>query len=290
MAERQWVALSLQYDSIYDKRTGEISVPESTAVVRIFIDLPKATFNVRKAVNMHVRAVELFMFRVYSLSRHSLVKWANQVYPVRFKWRVIGMFKCNKSQRKIASVLNVSKTCVAKTIAKYRESGEVHDRRRSGRPKATSLMDDRVLARLTKQNWNASVPLLRTRLQEVCGKNVSVMTVSRQLRTQGLRSYMTAAVQRRGPLRTLFTPPYPCLPYTHREKFLPECLSSVVQQGGGSIIAWGCISMQGTGFIRFTGGYMDSKEYIETMKDTMLPSAHKLHGVTENLYRTNAIK
>ncbi|KAJ8891856.1 hypothetical protein PR048_004410 [Dryococelus australis] len=41
--------------------------------------------------------------------------------------QVYGMFKCNKSQREIASVLNVSRTCVAQTIAKYRESGEVHN-------------------------------------------------------------------------------------------------------------------------------------------------------------------
>ncbi|KAJ8884606.1 hypothetical protein PR048_016463 [Dryococelus australis] len=101
------------------------------------------------------------------------------------------MLKCNKSPREKASVLqNVSKTCAAQTIAKYRESGEVNDRRRNNRPKATSPRDDRDLARLAEQNRNASVPVLRTRLQDRCCKKVSVMAVSRLLRTQGLHSYI----------------------------------------------------------------------------------------------------
>lgn len=224
------------------------------------------------------------------------------------KWQVIGMFKCNKSQREIASALNVSKTCVSQTIAKYRESGNVHDRPRSGRPKVTSPRDDRVLGRLAKQSRNASVPVLRTRLQEISGKNVSAMTVSRRLREQGLHSYMAirkplqTAVSRKNRRiwcrqkknwgmerwgKVLFSDECRFELYSRRrirvrrtptEKFLPECLSSAVQQGGGSIMVWGCISMKGTGFIRFTDGSIDSKEYIETMKDTMLPSARKLHG------------
>ncbi|KAJ8872172.1 hypothetical protein PR048_025774 [Dryococelus australis] len=94
--------------------------------------------------------------------------------------------------------MNVSKTCVPQTIAKYRENSEVHDRRHSGRPKATSPRDDRVLARVAEQNRNASVPVLTSRLQEICGKKVSAMTVSRRLRTQGLYPYMAV----RKPLQT----------------------------------------------------------------------------------------
>lgn len=65
---------------------------------------------------------------------------------------------------------------------------------------------------------------------------------------------------------------------TPTEKFLPECLVPAVQGGGSSVMIWGCMSAAGTGILRFIDGSMDSQEYIETMKDNMLPSAQKLHN------------
>ncbi|KAJ8897551.1 hypothetical protein PR048_002900 [Dryococelus australis] len=100
--------------------------------------------------------------------------------------------------------------------------------------------DDRVLARLAKPNRNACVPVLRTRLQEMCVKAL----FSDECRFE-LYSRLRIRVCR-----------------TPTEKFLPECLSPAVQQGGGSVMAWGCMSMQGTGFIRFTDGSMIDESEI----------------------------
>lgn len=74
------------------------------------------------------------------------------------KWQIIGMDRCSKSHREIAAALNVSKTCVTNTIKKFQEQGEVVDKPRSGRPRVTSLREDRIIARVAKRNRKASLP------------------------------------------------------------------------------------------------------------------------------------
>ncbi|KAJ4441096.1 hypothetical protein ANN_10946 [Periplaneta americana] len=218
------------------------------------------------------------------------------------------MDRCSKSHREIAAALNVSKTCVTNTIKKFHEQGEVVDKPRSGRPRVTSLREDRIIARVAKRNRKASLPGIMKEFEDTTHKKVSKMTISRRLGEAGLQSYVplkkpllnnTHKRNRRNWCKTrknwymehwgkvMFSDESRFVLYSSRkvrvrrtptEKFLPECLVPAVQGGGSSVMIWGCMSAAGTGILRFIDGSMDSQEYIETMKDNMLPSAQKLYN------------
>lgn len=106
------------------------------------------------------------------------------------KWQIIGMHRCSKSHREIAATLTVSKTCVTNTIKKFQEEGEVVDKQRSGRPRVTSLREDRIIARVAKKNRKAALPVIMREFEDSTNKKVSKMTISRSLGEIGLKSYV----------------------------------------------------------------------------------------------------
>ena len=106
------------------------------------------------------------------------------------KWQIIGMSRCGRSHREIATQLSVSKTCVTNTIKKFHEEGAVSDKPRSGRPRATSVRDDRLIARISKANRKASLPVIKREFEDSTQKQVSTMTVSLRLRECGLASHI----------------------------------------------------------------------------------------------------
>lgn len=55
----------------------------------------------------------------------------------------------SKSPAEVADIFNVSKRQVERIRKRYQETGDVHDRPRSGRPRKTTARDDSLLVRLT---------------------------------------------------------------------------------------------------------------------------------------------
>lgn len=224
------------------------------------------------------------------------------------KWQIIGMRRCGRTHREIAAQLAVSKTCVTNTIKKFDEEGTVTDKQRSGRPRATSVRDDRQISRISKMNRKASIRAIKREFEDSTQKQVSTMTISRRLREFGMYSYMLLLkpllsnknkqnrkiwcrskrnwyMEHWG--KVLFSDESRFQLYSSRkvrvrrtptEKFLPDCLVPAVQGGGGAVMIWGCMSAAGTGILRFIQGTMNSEEYITTMRENMLPSAQMLHN------------
>ncbi|KAJ8873020.1 hypothetical protein PR048_026636 [Dryococelus australis] len=161
----------------------------------------------------------------------------------KIKWQVIVMFKCNKSQREIASVLNVSKTCVAQTIAKYWERHEMHDRLRSGRPKAMSLRDvvflqdspNRIGMHLCQDCIHTYMAVRKQLQSAVSRKNIWIWC--RLKRNWGIERWEKVLFSDECYFE-LYSRRRICVRHTPTKKFLPECLYSAVQQGGGSIMVW----------------------------------------------------
>ena len=56
----------------------------------------------------------------------------------------------SKSPAEVADIFNVSKRQVERIRKRYQETGDVHDRPRSGRPRKTTARDDSLLVRLSK--------------------------------------------------------------------------------------------------------------------------------------------
>ena len=55
----------------------------------------------------------------------------------------------SKSPAEVADIFNVSKQQVERIRKRYQETGDVHDRPKSGRPRKTTARDDSLLVRLT---------------------------------------------------------------------------------------------------------------------------------------------
>ncbi len=60
------------------------------------------------------------------------------------------------------------------------------------------------------------------------------------------------------------------------EEYKANCALSTVKHGGGSIMVWGCMTIAGTGELRFIEGNMESNMYFDILKQKMMLSLQKL--------------
>lgn len=54
------------------------------------------------------------------------------------------------------------------------------------------------------------------------------------------------------------------------EEFSSKCIKPTVKGGGGSIMVWGCMTMNGTGPIYRVEGIMDQHVYVDQILDGVL--------------------
>ena len=108
------------------------------------------------------------------------------------------MIRTGMSCRAIAGNLNISHSVVSRLVCKHAETGHVRDRSRSGRPKNTSVRDDRALVRLVQRAPRVPCGILRRQWR--LDVQVSMSTVRRRLHANGLHVRAYRPVRR--PLRT----------------------------------------------------------------------------------------
>ncbi|XP_075233789.1 uncharacterized protein LOC142331651 [Lycorma delicatula] len=106
---------------------------------------------------------------------------------VEVKWQVIGLWKTNKTYRDIAEQLKISKTYVQQV------QETVVDLLRSGRPRKTSMRQDRAIIKVSKLNQSASLPDIATEVAQNHGIQVSTATLSRRLKESGMESHFALA-------------------------------------------------------------------------------------------------
>ncbi|XP_065650293.1 uncharacterized protein LOC136078448 [Hydra vulgaris] len=76
--------------------------------------------------------------------------------------------------RKIAEILNLSKSTVSYTIRRYRESGSLEDRNRPGPSRITTKTDDRRIKIISKRNRMLTAPQITAIFNSDQKKKVSV--------------------------------------------------------------------------------------------------------------------
>ena len=85
-------------------------------------------------------------------------------------------------------MFHVSTSVVSRLVAKHRVNVDVKDRARSGRPRKTSLKDDRHLVNMAIRNPFHSAKQLRQHWSQATGVNVSREMVNKRLLAAGLRA------------------------------------------------------------------------------------------------------
>uniref|UniRef100_A0A667XNA2 Transposase Tc1-like domain-containing protein n=1 Tax=Myripristis murdjan TaxID=586833 RepID=A0A667XNA2_9TELE len=104
------------------------------------------------------------------------------------------MLQTGCSQAEVATELRVSQSVISRLQQRYRETGRVTERHRSGRPLATSHTDDRFIVNSALRNRMMNATQLKARLREVRGTQVSCQTIRNRLHQHGLRARRPARV------------------------------------------------------------------------------------------------
>lgn len=99
---------------------------------------------------------------------------------------IIGLHKAGKSHRKIAEELKISRRTVDYNVMKFKTSGSIIDKKRSGCPRKTTKINDRHIVILSKRNRQRTAPEIKAKLKLSRLEDVSVSTVKRRLQEAGL--------------------------------------------------------------------------------------------------------
>ena len=88
----------------------------------------------------------------------------------------------------MAGELGVSQSVISRLVHRFRDTGSIGERPRSGAPRSTTRNDDQYLRTYALRNRDLTAPVLQSRLREVRGTRVSRQTIRNRLHHFGLRT------------------------------------------------------------------------------------------------------
>lgn len=233
--------------------------------------------------------------------------------------RVIVLFDSGLSGREVARMLGMSQSTIQRHLERFRATGGVEDRHRSGRPRCTSRQDDRYLQLSALRNRTVTSSTLRNQLMNTANVNVSSRTVRRRLRESGLAS-------RRPAIRIPLTPAHRrarvawCrqhITWTRRqwgeilftdesrfsmsfndgricvwrrpgERFRDATIQEVDRYGGGSIMVWGGISRHARTPLHVIHGTLTAQRYRNEILQPIVQPTLQAMGAGAILQDDNA--
>ncbi len=132
-------------------------------------------------------------FQVCYLHLESVaVNCQDEIQSCHYQWSKpsLGWKNKNKPIREIAKTLGVAKTTVWNILKKKERTGELSNTKRPGRPRKTTVVDDRRILSLVKKTPFTTVGQIKNTLQEV-GVCVSKSTIKRRLHQSEYRGFTT---------------------------------------------------------------------------------------------------
>ena len=228
---------------------------------------------------------------------------------------IIRLKNLNKPIREIAKTLGVAKSTLWYILKKKERTGELSNTKRPGRPRKTTVVDDRRIISLVKKNPFTTVGQIKNTLQEV-GVSVSKSIIKRRLHQSKYRGFTTrckALVSLKNKKTRLeFTKNHLKEPVQFWNNILwtdetkinlyqndgkrrvwrregtahdPKHTTSSVKHGGGSVMAWACMAANGTGSLVFIddvtadkSSRMNSEVFRAILSAHIQPNASELIG------------
>ncbi|GFT96609.1 transposable element Tcb1 transposase [Trichonephila clavipes] len=100
--------------------------------------------------------------------------------------RIIGRLECGRTQLEEYEELGIAQSVISRLWQRFQDDGNVSRCYSTGRPRVTTLNEDRYLAVTAKRNRRSTASDLSPQLSSATGTTVSRQTVYRRLRHIGL--------------------------------------------------------------------------------------------------------
>ena len=194
-------------------------------------------------------------------------------------------------------------------VKKYRDSGSFLNKRRSGRPRATTSADDRRIVVTSKRNRRKIAPEITAEVNVGRSTPVSVSTVKRRLQEAKLHGRIAMKkpllrkqnkqkrLKRAREHQHWMIEDWNKVLWTDESKFevfgtrrrifvrrsvaeraREECIAATVKHGGGTVMIWGCFTGVRLGDIVKIDGTLRKEGYREILEDHAIPSGIRLLG------------
>ena len=233
----------------------------------------------------------------------------------KIKETIISLENDGYSIRNIARILKIGKTTVHSVLQKYQLTGSTANLPRSGRPQATSAADDRKIRQMIEKNPKLTAPEVNQAMK-MAGVTICDQTIRNRIHAAGFKGRraqckpLISVKNRRARLE--FAKKHADKPVSYWEKILwtdetkinmfqsdgrctvwrprnkaedPKYTSASVKHGGGSVMAWACISAKGPGDLVFIdditedgSSIMDGNTYRKILGKYIEPNGKKLVG------------
>lgn len=118
---------------------------------------------------------------------------------------VVGCYKCKKSVREIAALLDMPKSTVSAVILNWKRGGITTALPRSGRPHKLKEKHRQMLEKIALESCQPSVKALASEFQTLSGAAVSCKTVRRELHEMGFRGRVSTYRKQTGEFRPTTT-------------------------------------------------------------------------------------
>lgn len=220
---------------------------------------------------------------------------------------IIDLFKDNKPIRAIAEIVKVNKSTVHEIITRFKKTGFIDKKGRSGRPRKFNDREERWIVRKMKINPKLSAVKLRAQAEKRFGKVTSVETIRNILRKNNFHGRVPrkkpyiSKQNRQKRLRFAIAHINRSYDFWKTVIFADESkynifgsdgsnfvwrqpntelnlknLKCTVKHGGGSQLVWGCMSAAGVGNLKFINGKYDKYQHLTVLKENLLQSARKM--------------
>lgn len=218
------------------------------------------------------------------------------------KQRVIDLHKDGHSNVGISKKIGRSVSVVQRIVALFKSTGSTVSPPKTGRPRKTSVKEDRIMVRLSLKDRFKSAAEISRELSESYECHVSRKTVSRRLIRAGLNARVPASKplisKKNQKARLNFSIEHAVWTedqwsrvhfsdeskfnvldtdgrnYVRRktnERLSVKCVKKSVKHGGGSVMVWGIISAAGTGPLVRLHGNITGEVYKQIIQQHALP-------------------
>lgn len=232
---------------------------------------------------------------------------------------IIIKYNSGISVPEISKFYNLSRQTVYYQINKYKKNKSIKNRARSGRPRKTNELCDRIILRQFKKNSLKTPRSVSNDLFLDYGIEISDRTIRRRLQEANYGTYIARNIphisQRNRIKRLDFAKKYVHMPHDYWKRVLwtdestfqyhsskkrvyvriPKSLRKIkapvvegISHGGGSIMFWGCIAYNGLGDLVPVDRTMDKDTYLEVLNENALSCGERLIGESFIFQQDNA--